>query len=241
VLETHRAPRAQGRRVSRPYPPYIWLLSSATLLLAVIAVRWRLSAGPLPGDVWAAHLGTLPKARLIWRMTRAYQQVGRPIVAVLEVVIMLIWLWRAGGRRATQGLLIALLASAVCGLIKTVSGPTPLWISLHHVGSNFPSGVVTFTTATGGYLGAALRRQGRRIAPAALLVIIIGAGPARVLGGQHVLSDALCGYMLGAAGLIAAYAYLAAPDARTVEERIPEPADIPEPEDQRSQAAPATV
>lgn len=214
MLETQPAPRAQPRRVSRSYPPYLWLLGSLVLLLIVIAVRWRLAAGPLPGDAWAARLGTLPKARLIWRITRGYQQIGRPVVAVLEVVIMLAWLWRAAGRRAAQGLLIALLASAACGLIKTVSGPTPLWLSLHNVGTNFPSGVVTFTTATGGYLAAVLRRQGQRIVPAALLVIIIGAGPARVLGGQHVLSDVICGYMLGIAGMIAAYTYLTAPEQR---------------------------
>ncbi len=221
VLETHPAPREQLRRGNRPYPPYIWLLGSAALLLIVIAVRWRLSTGPLPGDAWAARLGSLPKARLVWGITRGYQQIGRPIIAILEVVIMLIWLWRTAGRRAAQGLLIALLASAVCGLVKTVSGPTPLWLSLHHVGSNFPSGVVTFTTATGGYLAAALRRHRSRVVPAALLVIIIGAGPARILGGQHVLSDVICGYMLGIAGMIAAYAYLTAPERRRSRRRAP--------------------
>ena len=208
MLETQLAPRAQPARVSRSYPPYIWLLGSLLLLLIVIAARWRLASGPLPGDTWAARLGKLPKARLIWRMTRGYQQIGRPVVAVLEVVIMLAWLRCAVDRRAAQGLLIALLASAVCGLIKMAYGPTPLWLSLHNVGTNFPSGVVTFTTATGGYLAAVLWRRGRRIAPAALLVIIIGAGPARILGGQHLLSDVICGYMLGIAGMIAACTYL---------------------------------
>jgi membrane-associated phospholipid phosphatase len=124
--------------------------------------------------------------------------------------VMLTWLWFAGGWRTARGLLIALLASASCGLIKAICGPTPMWLSLHHAGANFPSGVVTFTTAVVGYVGVVAWRQGRRLIPAVVLVVIAGAGPARVLGGQHLISDVLGGYMLGAAWLVAALVYLAA-------------------------------
>jgi membrane-associated phospholipid phosphatase len=188
---------------------YGLLLYSATLLLAVIAVRWLLELHhAFPGDLWAARLGTAHKPWLVYAFTRAYQQVGRPIPAIGEVLAMLAWLWRTGGRRTAQGLLIALLASAMCGLIKTICGPTPLWLALHHVGSNFPSGVVTFVTAAGGYLAAAARRRGQTIMPIVLIVVIAGAGPARVLGGQHLLSDALAGYTLGAAWLCVAVIYM---------------------------------
>jgi undecaprenyl-diphosphatase len=190
------------------------LLFSAALLLLVISMRRLLSLHPFPGDAWAAQLGASPKPWVVYAITRAYQQVGRPIIAVGEVLLILAWLWRASGRRAVQGLLIALMASLTCGLIKTVCGPTPLWLALHHVGTNFPSGVVTFVTAVGGYLGALAWRQGRRVAPAVVLVVIAGAGPARVLGGQHLLSDVIGGYMLGLAWLIVAYIYVLAPSHR---------------------------
>lgn len=220
VLDTSPTLQEQPRRLSRSYSPHAWLLCSATLLLLVIAVRWQLTLHPFPGDAWAARLGASPKPWLVYVITRAYQQVGRPIVAICEVAITIAWLWRTGGRRAAQGLLIALLASAICGLIKTICGPTPLWLALHHVGTDFPSGVVTFVTAAGGYVVAVTWRQGRRITPAVVILIIAGAGPARVLGGQHVLSDVVAGYMLGMAWLIVAYRYLVGSSLRAQEQAV---------------------
>jgi membrane-associated phospholipid phosphatase len=204
--------------LSRSHARHAWPLCSATLLLLVIAVRWLLSLHAFPGDAWAAHLGASRKPWLVYAITRAYQQVGRPIVAMGEVLVMLAWLWRTSGRRAAEGLLIALLASATCGLIKIVCGPTPLWLALHHVGTNFPSGVVTFLTAAGGYVGVVAWRQGRRVTAAAVIVIIAGAGPARVLGGQHLLSDVLGGYVLGIAWLIVAHRYAVGHDHRVQKE-----------------------
>ncbi len=206
VVVTTSTPRAERTR---------WLtrrkalcLCSATLLLLVILERWLLSRHTFPGDAWAGQLGMSPKPSLVWAVTRVYQQIGRPLVAVGEVLVMSAWLWRSGGRRALQGLAVALMASATCGIIKIICGPTPLWMELaHHVGTNFPSGVVTFMTAAIGYVAVASWRQGRRGMPLVLVVAIAGAGPARVLGGQHLLSDVLGGYMLGAAWLLAAYAY----------------------------------
>jgi undecaprenyl-diphosphatase len=200
----------------RAYTRYGWLLSSGVLLLVVIAVRWLLSRHHVfPGDIWAARLGVSHKPWLVYAITRAYQQVGRPIPAIGEVLLMLVWLWRTGGQRTARGLLIALMASVTCGLIKTVCGPTPVWLGLHHVGANFPSGVVTFVTAAGGYIGAVAWRYGRTTTPFVVLVLIAGAGPARVLGGQHLLSDVLAGYMLGAAWLVVAVNYMAGPGGAT--------------------------
>jgi undecaprenyl-diphosphatase len=211
VLDSSSTPQAWRDRNNRSPARHAWLLCSATLLLLVIAVRWFLSRETFPGDVWAAQLGASQKPWLVYAITRVYQQVGRPGVAVAEVLVMVAWLWRTSDRRAVKGLFIALLASAACGLIKVICGPTPLWLALHHVGTDFPSGVVTFVTAAGGYLGVVTWRQGRRIAPAVIILIIVGAGPARVLGGQHVLSDVLAGYMLGTAWLILAYRYVVRP------------------------------
>jgi membrane-associated phospholipid phosphatase len=226
VLDTSSTPELRRNVTSRSYTRHAWLLCSAALLLLVVALRWLLSRHPFPGDAWAAQLGASSKPWLVYAVTRVYQQVGRPIVAMGEVLVMLVWLWRTGGRRAAQGLLIALLASAACGLIKIICGPTPVWLALGHVGTNFPSGVVTFVTATGGYLGAVARRQGKRVLPAVVLLIIAGAGPARVLGGQHLLSDVLGGYMLGTALLIPAYMYALVPSLRAREEAIWNPAGL---------------
>jgi membrane-associated phospholipid phosphatase len=212
ILSTPQVQPASISRSYRLYSRHGWLLCSAFLLLVVAAMRWMLwHHHTFPGDAWAARLGASHKAWLVYAITRVYQQVGRPLVAAGEVILMLAWLWRTSGRRTAQGVLIALLASVTCGLIKTICGPTPVWIALHHVGSNFPSGVVTFVTAAGGYLAVVKRRQGRVVAPAVLLVVIAGAGPARVLGGQHLLSDALGGYLLGAAWLIVAVTYMLRP------------------------------
>lgn len=209
-----RPTRSRAVAVSRPAAQYGWLAGSAVLLLAVLAERWLLGAHVFPGDPWAARLGESHKWWLIWDITRVYQQVGRPLVAIGEVLVMGWWLLRNGSRRTLEGLVIVLLASACCGLIKIFCGPTPFWLAQHHVGTNFPSGVVTFTTAAGGYLALVAWRMGRRAMPVVLIGVILGAGPARVIGGQHLLSDVIGGYMLGAAWLLVAHIYVFAPIQR---------------------------
>jgi membrane-associated phospholipid phosphatase len=215
TAEAAAAALPQTVAVTRPSARYRLLTCSAVLLLAVIAERWLLVSHLFPGDRWAAAVGMSHKSWLVWEITRVYQQVGRPLVAIGEVAVMLAWLWRRAGRREAQGLVIVLLASASCGVIKILCGPTPLWMVLdHHVGTNFPSGVVTFMTATVGYIAVVAWRLGHRVVPVALAVAIVGAGPARVLGGQHLISDVLGAYMLGLAWLLLAYVYLVTPARR---------------------------
>ena len=192
----------------------IYLTASATLLALVFLERWVLSVHSFSFDVWSAKVGMSHKAWPIWDITRLYQQVGRPLVAIGEVLVMGAWLWRssgggAAGRRAVGGLVVALVASAINKAIKIVWGATPLWRTLpHHVGANFPSGVVTFMVASVGYVALVGWRQGHRTVPRLLVLAIIGAGPARVIGGQHLLSDVVGAYMLGIAFLILASRYL---------------------------------
>lgn len=208
---TQTEPTVAGERAV----PYRILCCSALLLLAVIGERWLLASHLFPGDAWAARVGMSHKPWLIWEITRVYQQVGRPLVAIGEVAAILTWLWRSASRREIQGLLVALLASLSCGVIKILCGPTPLWATLaHHVGTNFPSGVVTFMTATVGYTALIAWRRGRRAVSISLIVAILAAGPARVVGGQHLISDVIGAYMLGLAWLLAAYAYLQHTSAR---------------------------
>ncbi|MGC9220842.1 MAG: phosphatase PAP2 family protein [Solirubrobacteraceae bacterium] len=193
-----------------------WLLVGVALILLVVVLRWILSVDTFSIDVWAARVGDSRKPWLVWYITRVYQQVGRPLVAMGEVLVMFGWLYAAAGRRASQGLVVALMASVSSGVIKIICGPTPLWLSLaDHVGTNFPSGVVTFMTASWGYIALVAWRTNRRGTFAALAVLIVASGPARVVGGQHLATDTLGGYMLGAAWLIGAYLYLTAPVQRS--------------------------
>jgi undecaprenyl-diphosphatase len=210
VVVTSSTAALRAGRTSRVHGRYV--MASLTLLALVVFERWLLSLHTFPGDAWAARLGMAHKPWLVWASTRLYQQIGRPLVAIGEVMVMLVWLRRTAGRRAAQGLLIGLLASASCGLIKIFCGPTPLWAGLaHHVGTNFPSGVVTFMAASVGYVALVAWRQRHRSIAKVLILAIAGAGPARVLGGQHLLSDVLGGYMLGTAWLLMAYSYLVGP------------------------------
>jgi membrane-associated phospholipid phosphatase len=220
ISSTSGVQRARSRLTYPSLTRYGLLACSGLLVLLVLALRWLLwHHRAFPGDAWAAHLGESHKSWLVYKITRGYQQIGRPIIAIGEVLVMLTWLWFSGGWRTARGLLIALLASASCGLIKVICGPTPMWLDLHHVGANFPSGVVTFVTAALGYVAVVGWRQGRRLMPAVLIVVIAGAGPARVLGGQHLISDVLGGYMLGTAWLGAALVYLGATARRRGETR----------------------
>ncbi len=205
----HRPPR--NRRTG-------WVTLSVVLLVTVLVERWFLSLHALPGDMWSARVGMSHKPWVIFAITRVYQQIGRPLVAIGETLAMIAWLWRFADRRAIRGLAIVLIASACNGLIKIFCGPTPLWQTLpHHVGTNFPSGVVTFCTASGGYMVMVAWRQGRRRGAAIMGVLLALSGPARILGAQHLFSDVLGAYMLGSAFLILATLYLTHPAARPQE------------------------
>jgi membrane-associated phospholipid phosphatase len=192
----------------------LYLTASATLIALVFLERWVLSVHSFSFDVWSANVGMSHKPWPVWDITRLYQQVGRPLVAIGEVLVMTAWLWHSSGggrdgRRAVGGLVVALVASAICKAIKIIWGATPLWRTLpHHVGANFPSGVVTFMVAAVGYVALVGWRQGHRTVPRLLVLAILGAGPSRVIGGQHLLSDVVGAYMLGAAWLILASRYL---------------------------------
>ena len=204
-------PPRNARRGAAPY-----VIASAILLALVFFERWVLSVHTFSIDVWSAHVGMSHKPWPIWDLTRLYQQVGRPLVAIGEVLVMGAWLWRNGGRRPLEGLVIALVASVICKAIKIIWGATPLWRILpDHVGANFPSGVVTFMAASVGYVALVGWRNGHRKVPIFLALAILGTGPARVVGGQHLFSDVVGGYMLGISWLLLAYVHLTRPGRRT--------------------------
>jgi membrane-associated phospholipid phosphatase len=190
------------------------LLSAASLLLVFALHFWLVWVGSFPGDRWAAAQSAAIHTRPQWLQdtVRDYGDLGSPGLATAIVLALGLWLWWIAGRRAATALLIACLAEPVNALLKAIFGPTPLAVQLYRSGANFPSGHVAFITATVGFAGvvAVKHRQWWLVAIAAVLVG--GMGPARVISGAHFVSDVVGGYLMGAAGVLLAYAYLVRPE-----------------------------
>ena len=68
---------------------------------------------------------------------------------------------------------------------------------------NFPSGHVVYITSLCGLLGWFALARGHHATCAAMLLLILGMGPLRVIDGAHWPSDVLAGYALGLAWTIA--------------------------------------
>jgi undecaprenyl-diphosphatase len=181
------------------------------MVLLVFALHfWLVWVGSFPGDRWAAQQSTAIFTRPQWvqDITKDYGDLGNPGVAVAVVLILGVWLWFVGGRRAAIALPISCLAVALNALLKTLFGPTPFFMQIHRSGTNFPSGHVAFVTASVGFAGLVALKYRRRWLEAVALLLVLGIGPARVIGGAHLVSDVVGGYLVGMAGALLAYAYL---------------------------------
>jgi membrane-associated phospholipid phosphatase len=189
------------------------LLSAASLLLVFALHFWLVWVGSFPGDRWAAAQSTAIFSRPKWLQdtVRDYGDLGSPGLATAIVLALGLWLWWVAGRRAATALLIACLAVALNALLKTIFGPTPFAVQLYRSGSNFPSGHVAFVTATVGFAGLVAVKYRQWWLVAVAVVLVGGIGPARVISGAHVVSDVIGGYLMGAAGVLLACAYLARP------------------------------
>jgi membrane-associated phospholipid phosphatase len=189
------------------------LLSSAALLVLVFALHfWLVWVGSFPGDRWAAAQSTAIFSRPRWVQdtTRYYGDLGRPALATAIVLALGLWLLWVAGRRAAIALLIACLAVPLNAVLKTIFGPTPFALQLYRAGTNYPSGHVTFITATVGFAGLVAVKYRQWWLVAVAVVLVAGIGPARVISGAHVVSDVIGGYLLGTAVALLAYAYLSA-------------------------------
>jgi undecaprenyl-diphosphatase len=186
----------------------VWLGAAFLLLALVIALHcWLVWVGPLPGDRWAAARGAVWPGSP-WAVRDAgqvIQDLCTPVPALALAALGLLLLLRRGWPGEAEGLVVAGAATVACALLKTIFGPTPLWAMLHPgTVSNYPSGHVTFVTATVGYLGLCAWRHHARPISAIAAALILWVGPERVLSGAHAVSDVIAGYMLGAAFLILA-------------------------------------
>ena len=179
------------------------------LLAAVAAARGWIAAGHgFPGDGWAAHYVTVRGPYhdgLLAEGISAFSRLGHPKAAVLVFVVAVALAWRLAGPMAAAIIGAAMGAVVLNDAIKLLSGPTePFTVALGHRPHeyNFPSGHTAYAAAVFGAIGvvSAQRRFWPGVALAA--VIIAGMGPARVLGGYHLVSDVVAGYAVGAAWLL---------------------------------------
>lgn len=169
-----------------------------------VAALWLLVEyiGPFPGDQRAAAAAANgPLIGLDLQIVNFFGQLGTEAVAAMTVLVTCAALWSALGMRAAAWVLGASLAVLANDALKAALGPTPL--APDQTAPNFPSGHVVYATAFFGSLGWLAWRRHQREAVAICAFAILAMGPARVLSGSHVLSDALAGYLFGAGWLLA--------------------------------------
>lgn len=180
------------------------LVLAAAGCFAGVAALWLLVEyiGPFPGDQRAAAAAANgPLIGLDLQIVNFFGQLGTEAVAAMTVLVACAALWSALGLRAAAWVLNASLAVLANDALKAVLGSTPL--ALDPSEPNFPSGHVVYATTFFGSLGWLAWRRHQREAVAVCAFAILAMGPARVLSGSHVVSDALAGYLFGAGWLLA--------------------------------------
>lgn len=134
-------------------------------------------------------------------LAQVFALLGNPVVASGSVAIVWALVDRQLGRRYGALVLVAVGAVALNAILKAILGPTPLQMSTFgaYAPSNFPSGHVVYATSLCGLVAWFALARGNRPIFVAMLLIILGMGPFRVVDGAHWPSDVLAGYALGLA------------------------------------------
>ncbi len=186
-----------------------WLLRNrrgalilAAALAAFVPLCWIVIQlnGSFPGDShfisWMRH--PHPAEPLAF-VARVFAALGNPIVAALCVAIVWAVIDDDLGPRYGALVLAAVGVVAFNALLKAILGPTPLETSVRgsFASGNFPSGHVVYITTLCGLLGWFALARGHRATCGAMLLLILGMGPFRVIDGAHWPSDVLAGYTLG--------------------------------------------
>jgi membrane-associated phospholipid phosphatase len=194
-------------------PLDLWLLRNrrgvltlAAALAAFVPICWIVIQlnGSFPGDSYfiswmrnpSHHRRVLPAF-----YTGVFTALSDPIVAALCVVVVWILVHEELGPRYGALVLATVGVVAFNALLKTILGPTPLQISAHGAlaSDNFPSGHVVYITALCGLLGWFALARGHHPVYLAMLLLILGIGPIRILERAHWPSDVLAGYALALA------------------------------------------
>jgi membrane-associated phospholipid phosphatase len=176
------------------------LALTAVLCLLVIELD-----GSFPGDGRFIHWIEHAKPPTALRLPAvAFAALADPFVACLSVAIAFVVVERLIGPRHAVLVLAALAAVALNEIVKALVGPTPLQLRAggHFAPSNFPSGHVVYATALFGTLAWFALARERRALFVAMLALVIGMGPFRIVDGAHWPSDVLAGYALGLAWTI---------------------------------------
>jgi len=191
-----------------------WLLRNrrAALLLAAtlaafVPVCWIViqTTGAFPGDRGFRSWLLFPHPSQPFAfIAHGFALLGNPAVAALSVTIAWAIVDRRLGHRNGALVLLAAGAVALNTILKTILGPTPLELKTFGaaVSPNYPSSHVVYITSLCGLIAwFALARHNRPIFTA-MLLLILGIGPFRVVDGAHWPSDVLAGYALGLAWTI---------------------------------------
>jgi membrane-associated phospholipid phosphatase len=197
---------------ARPAPRWPLVIWGAILLALMVGLRyWVDHVGPLPGDRWQAGrlLFHSNQSAVLVQLETFFGTLGTGTIAGVTVFVAFVILVRRYGRAVAAGLLLSGLAVAWNALLKHLFGPTRLF---HHVfvtapfpvvgGDNYPSGHVTYAMAIFGYIAVMARRRGALEVSVIAALLVLGMGPARILAGDHLISDVIGGYLLGAGWLL---------------------------------------
>ncbi|MGE4425709.1 MAG: phosphatase PAP2 family protein [Solirubrobacteraceae bacterium] len=204
-MDAHEPSRGPRR------PSHATITAALALVGFVVVAVWSHRSAPFPGDEWGLRWIADPQwnAPQIGPMVRFMDLIAEPGLAVISVVIAVL-AWRRAGRREAIAVFAGACAVLVSGIAKDIIGPTPFAVEhdLFWGKPGLPSGHVVWAVTFYGTIGwIAWRRRYRELA-VACLAVVLAMGPARVLGGVHLVSDVVAGYLFGLAWAAAVIIWL---------------------------------
>jgi len=216
-----REGRGQRRQKGRGAPNPLLQYAAICGLVAMALTLWVGGSGaPLPGDVWLAR--RVQEAPGMGDLARGVNAAGDwPWqFAVVTVSATAIWFHRERRRRRKEALLALAAALALLlwdQLLKAiVRSPRPaadfgIRVDYLRDSYGFPSGHVYSDVVVYGTIAVLaasfLPKWWAMALRAAVLALLVLAGPARVYVGAHWPSDVIGGYLWGAAALLMAVAF----------------------------------
>ena len=179
------------------------IATAALLVLTAVLGAYASRHGPLPGErpLFDHPLHVPFGARQAADAEQVLVGLGSPVVAVVLVLMLAAILLEAGERAGALLVVLASAVTAVAAAIKPLFGRHPL----QHLApvAHYPSGHVAFVTAVLGMTGLLAGARGRPVVAGCCAVPVLGIGPGVLIGGGHVASDVLGGYLLAAAWVLA--------------------------------------
>ena len=167
---------------------------------------WEREIGALPGERFLIdHVhGRAANSDLVWQASMFFKTMGSALVVVGFVALLFLIVRREAGTAFALVVPAAAAAGLVARGLKAIWDPSPLLLEVepYVTGGALPSGHAAYATAVFGLV--ALLAVSRRRVDVALpcLAAIAGMGVAVVGLGEHLPSDVLAGYALGAGWLL---------------------------------------